>query len=154
LQEEVALCCLVACAISLLLLSLRPSNAADYVYAALFLTCASAVLKLRWFVGTAALAVPVLLAISTNLRVRLPAAAVACAEVVIDGAANRLLGGGDTCEARSAPAAATLGFVELLTSGPLPLEALVHILVAWAVGALMAYVSGEERSTIAAWARM
>ena len=137
-QEEALLCCLIAGAISLLLLSLRPGNAGDYVYAALFLTCTSAVLKLRWLVGTVALAAPVLVAADTNLRVRLPpgGAAAACAAAGVDGA----------CVAAAAPTVASLGFAEFVAAGPLPVEALVHILVAWAVGALMAYVSGERRN--------
>jgi hypothetical protein len=165
LQEEALLGCLLAVAISLLLLSLRPDNATDYVYAALFLTCTTSVLKLRWFVGTLALVAPVLVAVATNLRVRLPAAvAAAAAGLPLDGTCAALAGsevGGAgaalaACLAGNASssssshgagqAVASGGLYEFATVGPLPLEALVHILVAWAVGALMAYVSGESSS--------
>ena len=163
-QEEALLGCLLAVAISLLLLSLRPDNATDYVYAALFLTCTTSVLKLRWFVGTLALVAPVLVAVATNLRVRLPAAVVAAASgLPLHGTCAALAGGADgnadtalaACLAANASnsggssgygagqAVASGGLYEFATVGPLPLEALVHILVAWAVGALMAYVSGE-----------
>ncbi len=144
LQEEVLLSGLIAAVISVLLLSLRPGNACDYVYAALFLTCTSSVLRLRWLVGTLALAAPVLLAAATNLRLRLPGGA---ADVAATCLAD--LGAGDpaaaACPAAAAGAvAANVGPLEFVAVGPLQLEALVHILVAWAVGALMAYVSGEQ----------
>lgn len=143
MQEELALCGLVATAISLLLLSLQPANAGDYVYAALFLTCTSAVLKLRWFVGAAALAAPVLVAVAANLRLQWPADAAAAADVCLGASLD---GGLAACEAAALPlqppAAGSRG-LELAVPGPLPLEALVHILVAWAVGALMAFLSGE-----------
>lgn len=127
-QEELVLCTLVSGAISALLLSLRAGNAADYVYAALFLTCTSAVLKLRWLLGTLALAVPVVAAAAANLRVRWPSAAPGVCGT--DAA--------DVCAAAAGGGA----WPELAAVGPLPLEALLHILVAWAVGALMAFVSG------------
>jgi hypothetical protein len=139
-QEEAVLCCLLSTAICFLLLSLSPTNSSDYVFAALFLTCTSAVLKMRWFIGTAFLAVPMLVAAFTNLRFRLP-------EEVSAAAACQAAGLGDAAVSVCAalpPATANLGFAELVTAGPLPLEALVHILVAWAVGGLMAYVSGED----------
>lgn len=133
-QEEAVLCCLIAGVISLLLLGLRPGNASDYVYAALFLTCTSAVLKLRWLVGTLALAVPVAVAAATNLCLRWPSVAAPAGGVCsLDGAIAA-----DTCAAGS--------WMEVVAVGPLPLEALVHILVAWAVGALMAFVSGKSGS--------
>jgi hypothetical protein len=133
----------VATAISLLLLSLRPANAGDYVYAALFLTCTSAVLKLRWFVGATALAAPVLVAVAANLRLQWPADGVAAAGTCM-GAAP--VAGPEACRAALPleQAAASSRGVELVVAGPLPLEALVHILVAWAVGALMAFLSGEH----------
>ena len=145
LQEEAMLCCLIAGAISVLLLSLRPETAADYVYAALFLTCTSSVLKLRWFVGTLALAVPVGVIAATNLRLRIVAAAAcgvtcACAGGSLDALA---LEGAGLDGAAACPAGGTASWLQFEAIGPLPLEALVHILVAWAVGALMAYVSGE-----------
>ncbi|PSC70789.1 hybrid sensor histidine kinase response regulator [Micractinium conductrix] len=146
-QEEAMLCCLIAGAISVLLLSLRPETAADYVYAALFLTCTSSVLKLRWFVGTLALAVPVGVIAATNLRLRIVAAAAcgvtcACAGGSLDALA---LEGAGLDGAAACPAGGTASWLQFEAIGPLPLEALVHILVAWAVGALMAYVSDSNR---------
>lgn len=151
-QEELLLSALIAAVISVLLLSLRPGNASDYVYAALFLTCTSSVLKLRWLVGTLALAVPVLLAAATNLRLRWPdGAAHGAAACLADLGAQGDLAG-TACPADAAVAAAVaLGPLEFVAVGPLPLEALVHIVVAWAVGALMAYVSGEAAGQLGAW---
>lgn len=153
LQEEALLGCLLAVAISLLLLSLRPDNATDYVYAALFLTCTTSVLKLRWCMGTLALVAPVLVAVATNLRVSLTAAAgldSACSAAG-NGAgaalASCLAANASSSGSSYGPAGQMVlsGRVfEFATVGPLPLEALVHILVAWAVGALMAFVSGES----------
>lgn len=147
MQEEVLLSGLVASAISLLVLSLRPQNAADYVYAALFLTCASSILKLRWFVGTLALAAPVAVAAATNVRLRWPTSA---------GAACVLSAGlGGAGPAGACPAATGSSGLspQLVAVGALPPEALVHILVAWAVGALMAYVCGEARPGLGGGAR-
>lgn len=140
LQEEVLLSGLVASAISLLVLSLRPQNVTDYVYAALFLTCTSSILKLRWLSGTLALTAPVAVAAVTNLRLRWPGAGAAMGAACV--ASNGL--GGDASAGACSAASASIGLLpQLVTVGPLPPEALVHILVAWAVGALMAYVSGE-----------
>ncbi|PRW57078.1 hybrid sensor histidine kinase response regulator [Chlorella sorokiniana] len=146
-QEELLLSGLIAAVISVLLLSLRPGNACDYVYAALFLTCTSSVLRLRWLVGTVALAVPVLLATATNLRL---SGAGGEAQAAAAGTCLADLGAGDpagaACPAAAPGAAvAALGPLEFVAVGPLQLEALVHILVAWAVGALMAYVSDSNR---------
>jgi hypothetical protein len=112
-------------AISMLLLSLKP-HSRDYVYAAFFLICATPLLKIRWLVGTAVLAGPVALAASTNLRGRLPVAAAGTAAAAA-AAAGAPLGGG-------AGAGAAL-----------PLEAVVHLLVAWAVGGLMSFLLDTNR---------
>ncbi|KAL4451935.1 hypothetical protein ABPG75_007597 [Micractinium tetrahymenae] len=147
-QEEVLLSGLVASAISLLVLSLRPQNATDYVYAALFLTCTSSVLKLRWFVGTLALAAPVAVAAATNLRLQWPSGAAAAAAAAAGPAcaAPAELGGSAVLGACPAASASGSGLLpQLVTVGPLPPEALVHILVAWAVGALMAFVCDSNR---------
>lgn len=141
LQEELLLSGLIAAVISVLLLSLRPGNACDYVYAALFLTCTSSVLRLRWLVGTLSLTAPVLLAAATNLRLRTPGGTAESAAVCLAASDSA----GAACPAAAPGAAvAALGPMQLVVVGPLQLEALVHILVAWAVGALMAYVSGEH----------
>lgn len=129
-QEEALLAALISAVISLLVLMLAPANASDYVYAALFLTCTSAVLKLRWLVGTVALAVPVLVAAATNLRLVWP-----------DSDGGACLGGGADVGV-CAVAAVPLGGVRFESVGALAPEAVVHLLVAWAVGALMAFVSG------------
>lgn len=153
LQEELLLSGLIAAVISVLLLSLRPGNACDYVYAALFLTCTSSVLRLRWLVGTLSLAAPVLLAAATNLRLRTPGGTAESAAVCLAAGDST----GAACPAAAPGAAvAALGPMQFVVVGPLQLEALVHILVAWAVGALMAYVSGEHsaqaRLHVPAWA--
>ena len=61
-QEELLLSAILATAISTLLGGLRSSTSTDYVYACYFLICTSTFLKLRWWLGTAILALPVALA--------------------------------------------------------------------------------------------
>ena len=53
---------IMAMAICKLLAGLNESNACDYVFACYFLICTSTFLKIRWWVGTAIMAMPVALA--------------------------------------------------------------------------------------------
>lgn len=114
----------MALAISVLLLALKPDSR-DYVYAAFFLVCATPLLKIRWLVGTALLAAPVALAAGVHFSARCGAAALAAGGAAAGEAA---------CSSADAPGA-----------GPLPLEAVIHLLVAWAVGGLMAFLSDTNR---------
>eukprot|EP00887_Chlorella_sp_A99_P001878 scaffold19.g1878.t1 len=126
LLEEWLLGTLLAAAICVLLSSLRAEAAPrEYVYVAFFLICTSSVLKFRWWVGTLVLALPTALALAQNLPAALAGGAAAAAAACGAGA----------CAADAAPRAVA----------PLPGEALVHIAVAWAVGALMAFISDSNR---------
>ena len=116
-QEELLLALLMAAAISGLLLSLSPRSP-EYVYAAFFLICATPLLKIRWLVGTSVLAAPVAVAAVTVLR-----------------------GGGGGAGAAADGACSAPGW----GAGALPLEAVVHLLVAWAVGGLMSYLIDTSR---------
>lgn len=57
-QEEAFLAVLIALAVTNLVYSLGPTNASDYIYAVFFLICCASYLKIRWWVGMAALAFP------------------------------------------------------------------------------------------------
>lgn len=96
-QEELLLCGLMAAAVTFLLTSLTPDNAQDYVLMTYFLITTTTFLKLRWYIGAAVLALPV---------------------VVV------WLQGEHTI---------------------LPQDGVVHVTMAWAVGALMAYLAESYR---------
>eukprot|EP00891_Asterochloris_glomerata_P000074 jgi/Astpho2/74/Aster-04548 len=73
-QEELLLSGIMALAICNLLATLRPSNAQDYVFAAMFLMCTSTFLKIRWLVGTVILTLPLVLVFAwPRTRALLPA---------------------------------------------------------------------------------
>lgn len=57
-QEEAFLAVLIALAVTNLIYSIAPGNASDYIYAVFFLICCASYLKIRWWVGMAALAFP------------------------------------------------------------------------------------------------
>lgn len=132
-QEEWLLSLLLAAAIGVLLASLRgaSAHAGDYVYAAFFLICTSSVLKFRWWLGTAVLALPTGLVLWQNLPTALAAAGAPAAAATAAACAT----GGGSCPAGDGTGG----------GGGLSLEALVHLLVAWAVGGLMAFVSDSNR---------
>ncbi len=100
-QEELLLSACMAAAVCHLLSGLTAATSSDYVYACFFLICTTTFLKIRWWVGTTAMASPVALAQAWRLW-------------------------------RGAAAA-------------LPHEGHVHIVVAWAVGGLMSYLSEGYR---------
>lgn len=50
----------VSLAICMLLISLTPATSQDYVFATMFLICASSFLKMRWLWGTTLLGLPLL----------------------------------------------------------------------------------------------
>lgn len=62
-QEEAVLAVLIALAVTNLIYSLAPDNASDYIYAVFFLICCASYLKIRWWVGMAALAFPTMAAL-------------------------------------------------------------------------------------------
>lgn len=124
---------LMSVAISMLLLSLQPPQSRDYVYAAFFLICATPLLKIRWFVGTTVLVTPVLLAAASHLRLH-PAAAPVRALLGIAAPASSCA----AANGASGPCAAA-------ATAALPWEAVVHLVVAWAVGGLMAFLSDSNR---------
>lgn len=57
-QEEAFLAILIALAVTNLIYSLTPDNTTDYIYGVFFLICCASYLKIRWWVGMAALAFP------------------------------------------------------------------------------------------------
>ncbi|GBF98529.1 PAS PAC sensor hybrid histidine kinase [Raphidocelis subcapitata] len=157
-QEEFLLSAAMAAAISNLLASLRADNASDYVYMSYFLIATTTFLKIRWWVGTALLAVPMAAAHAWHGS---PAAATA-----LWAAAHAVPGGVDW----GPPSAGSLRW--LLTGsaepvdgdfggnggqgggGILPADAVVHITVAWAVGGLMAYLCDWYRRQMYAHSRL
>lgn len=58
MQEEFLLGLATSLAVCLLIVSLTPLTAQDYVFATMFLICTSSFLKIRWLWGTAVLSLP------------------------------------------------------------------------------------------------
>jgi len=148
-QEEVLLGCVMALAISNLLASLRADNASDYVYMSYFLIATTTFLKIRWWVGTGVLAIPMMAA---HIWHGSPAVGAAIA-----AAARALTGGREW-----GPSPHSLRWVLGVAAGEgvngsgssgtapgfLPGDAVVHITVAWAVGGLMAYLTDWYRRCV------
>lgn len=105
LQEEALLSATVALAVSVLLLNLRKGSGQDYTFACFFLISATLLLRVRWHLGTACLAMPVLLV-------------------------------------HSAPLWGS-GLPQVL-----PQDAEVHLTVAWALGALVAFLADAHRRCV------
>ena len=72
MQEELLLSAVMSMAICSLLAGLTEAKACDYVFACYFLICTATFLKIRWWVGTLVLAIPVLLSHSWYLRREAP----------------------------------------------------------------------------------
>lgn len=157
-QEEVLLSAVMALAISNLLASLRADNASDYVYMSYFLIATTTFLKIRWWVGTGLLAAPT---IAAHIWHGSPAAGAAAA-----GALRSLAGAAALWGAPAWLLAALAGDAGGSGSGGagaggagggpaiLPLDAVVHVTVAWAVGGLMSYLSDWYRRQMYAHARL
>ena len=105
LQEEALLSATVALAVSVLLLNLKKGSGQDYTFACFFLISATLLLRVRWHLGTACLAIPVLLV-------------------------------------HSAPLWGS-GLPQVL-----PQDAEVHLTVAWALGALVAFLADAHRRCV------
>ena len=105
LQEEALLSAVVALAVSVLLLNLQKGSGQDYAYACFFLISATLLLRVRWYVGTACLALPVWLVYSAMLW------------------------------GSSLPQV-------------LPQDAEVHLTIAWALGALVAFLADAQRRCV------
>ena len=102
LQEEVLLSSAVALAVTSLLLNLQKGSGQDYAFACFFLISATLLLRVRWFLGAAILAVPVIAVFSAPLW------------------------GSDLPHV-------------------LPGDAELHLTIAWALGALIAYLAEDQR---------
>jgi signal transduction histidine kinase/CheY-like chemotaxis protein len=141
-QEELLLAAAMGAALCALLASLGAANASDYVLLCLFLVCISTFLKLRWWVGTAVLALPALAAQLLHSPVPLAAAARSALAPWFAG-----LAAGAEAAATTAGtcAAATAGSCPAPSPSLLPPDAAVHVLVAWAVGGLMAFLGDSYR---------
>ena len=105
MQEEALLSAAVALAVSVLLLNLQEGSGQDYAFACFFLISATLLLRVRWYLGTACLAIPVLLV-------------------------------------HSAPLWGS-GLPQVL-----PQDAKVHLTVAWALGALVAFLADAHRRCV------
>lgn len=141
----------------------------DYVYVAYFLICTSTFLKIRWWVGTLVLLAPMLLADlwhrDSLRKVGLSAGALDPPALLRAGTAGAAGVHAALADAPATPAgrhtaratALQAAHVPALhlhqltkTKAPrslaqvhtLPHDALVHMIVAWAVGGLMAYLAG------------
>lgn len=106
LQEEVLLSSAVALAVTSLLLNLQKGSGQDYAFACFFLISATLLLRVRWFLGSAVLALPVLAVFSAPLW------------------------------------GSELPHV-------LPHDAELHLTIAWALGALIAYLADDHRRCVA-----
>lgn len=102
LQEEVLLSSAVSLAVTSLLLNLQKGSGQDYAFACFFLISATLLLRVRWFLGAAILAVPVIAVFCTPLW------------------------------------GSELSHV-------LPHDADLHLAIAWALGALIAYLADDYR---------
>ncbi|CAL5223783.1 g6350 [Coccomyxa viridis] len=100
--EEVLLSSAVALAVTSLLLNLQKGSGQDYAFACFFLISATLLLRVRWFLGSAVLALPVLAVFSAPLW------------------------------------GSELPHV-------LPHDAELHLTIAWALGALIAYLADDHR---------
>ena len=101
-QEEVLLSSAVALAVTSLLLNLQMGSGQDYAFACFFLISATLLLRVRWFLGAAIQAFPVIAVFSTPLW------------------------------------GSELSHV-------LPHDAELHLTIAWALGALIAYLADDYR---------
>ena len=104
-QEEALLSAIVALAVSVLLLNLREGSGQDYTFACFFLISATLLLRVRWYLGTVCLALPVSLVCSAPLW------------------------------GSSLPQV-------------LPQDAEVHLTIAWALGALVAFLADAHRRCV------
>ncbi|KAL4543591.1 hypothetical protein Ndes2437B_g01414 [Nannochloris sp. 'desiccata'] len=124
---------LLAALISAVLCRLASSNSPNsWIFVAFFLICTSTVLRLRWLIGAAALSAPVLLTIHRNLRVTylLPL------DSFTSGA----------CLASEQGCIVTLSkSIQLSPVGHLPVQTVIHLVVAWAAGTLMGFISDDSR---------
>lgn len=121
---ELLLAALISGVLCLLLTS---STANTWIFAAFFLICTSTVLRLRWLVGAVALAIPVVLSIRRNLGIEYSPL------IATDGVPSR-----DAI-------ALLLQSVRFSSTGALPVHAIMHLVVAWAAGTLMGYLSDSSR---------
>jgi len=87
------------------------------------------VLRLRWLIGAAALAAPVLLVIHQNLR------------VTFLTPSNSFKGACFTSE----QGCTLLNSIQLSSAGHLPVHTVIHLAVAWAAGTLMGFISEDSR---------
>lgn len=102
LQEELLLSSAVALAVTSLLLGLQKGCGQDYTFACFFLISATLLLQVRWFLGSAILAIPVIVVFIAPL------------------------------------------WGSILPQ-VLPQEAELHLTVAWALGALIAFLADAQR---------
>lgn len=120
-QEELLLCVLMTAAVTFLMASLTPANAQDYVLVTYFLITTTTFLKLRWHVGVCVLAAPVLF-------------------VWVKFGGGMVRGGVSAVDRTAAD-----GFGAFDSEPILPPDSLVHITMAWAVGALMSFLNESYR---------
>lgn len=115
-QGELLLSCLLSGMLTILVRAVGSSQ--SWVYVSFFLICTSQVLRLRWFVGAAAMALPVIFCICRSLRLAWDP------EQDFQG---------------------LFPFLKVSTVGIMSSEIMFQLAAAWAVGTLMGFLSDSSR---------